>query len=49
MRKPSVGKIRGRMKVKLFYKNSTFHVLIQFVEGLSLNDARVSTLSYAYC
>jgi len=46
VRKPSVGKIRGRMKLKIYYRNETLHVLIQFVENLSVNDAREEPNSY---
>ena len=42
MRKPSVGRIKGRLKLKVYYRNQTLHVLIQFIENLAMNDARVS-------
>ena len=41
MRKPSVGRIKGRLKLKVYYRNQTLHVLIQFIENLAMNDARV--------
>jgi len=45
-RRPSHGKIKGRMKLKLYYRNNTLHVLVQFLENLSLNDAREEPNSY---
>jgi len=45
-RKSSAGKIRGRIKLKIYYRAETLHVLIQFVENLSVNDAREEPNSY---
>ncbi|XP_023349683.1 phosphatidylinositol 4-phosphate 3-kinase C2 domain-containing subunit alpha isoform X2 [Eurytemora carolleeae] len=46
VRKPSVGRIKGRLKLKVYYRNQTLHVLIQFIENLAMNDAREEPNSY---